>query len=166
MIEVTHYYGVHQGASKDYHVYLFFSKATNATISVKRFGKKDSNGQVKIELVRGNGDVLLDKALKERAKKGYDMRLQPGRQFTTAAEALKVLPPQHQRSISNAQLATIDPLNHSAGDKSSHDPIAEQRAGMVAEMQRKAREEQEAQAKAQAEEEQEALKSNPMYGMF
>lgn len=173
MIEVTHFYGVHQGGTKDYHLYLLFSKKTGKHIIVKRWGKTGTDGQAKVELGSGDGSTLLDKWLKERASKGYDMRpepvpLAPGKSsYDSAIEALEAnLPRSIARNLTNAQVAKLDPSHAGGSGGSTYDPLAAERARLTEEMQKAAAE---AQAQAQAAEKaaaDEILKSNPLYGMF
>jgi predicted DNA-binding WGR domain protein len=163
MIEVTHYYGIHQGGTKDYHLYLLYSKATKKHILVKRWGKTASEGQAKLEMGGGNGDAQLNGALKDRAKSGYDMRSQTliGQEFPTVVAAFDaVLPKSVQRAFSNAQIAALDP-GHDA-NKAAFDPLADQRE----EMRKKLEEAAEAKRAADEAEGDAILKSNPIYGMF
>lgn len=163
MIEVTHYYGIHQGGTKDYHLYLLHSKMTKKHILVKRWGKTGSKGQSKLEMGAGSGQSQIDTALKDRAKSGYDMRHQPLREkeFSTVVAAFEaVLPKSIQRAFSNAQIAALDP-GHNA-NKASFDPLAEQRE----EMRKKLEEAAEAKRLAEEAESDAILKSNPIYGMF
>lgn len=162
MIEVTHYYGIHQGGTKDYHLYLLSSLATNKHILVKRWGKTGSEGQSKLEMGMGLGDKALDKALNERKNSGYDMRPQPPMSsYASIKLAIEnALPRSIQRTFTNAQLATLDPSHDS--DKSPFDPLAEERDAVRKTLEAAA----EAKRLAEEAESEEILKSNPIYGMF
>lgn len=172
MIEVTHYYGVHQGGTKDYHLYLFASQKTGKHIIIKRWGKTGSDGQSKIELNGGSGEKQLDTWLKERAAKGYDMRRNNSQplgksSYRTVQEALEDnLPRSVMRSLTNAQVAQLDPDHAGGTGGSAYDPLASQRDKMRSEMERAAKaaeEKREAEERAASDE---MLKSNPYYGMF
>jgi predicted DNA-binding WGR domain protein len=165
MINVTHFYGVHVENTKDYHLYLFESDTTGRSILVKSWGKRGTNGQCKVE-VSASGSSALNKALNERQGKGYDMQrmsMSNGGKFSNVPDALGILPPVHQRSITNAQLSILDNVNFKQSDKSAFDPLAAQRTDM-----RRAAEDEANQQSRESEkaETQEFLKSNPIFGMF
>lgn len=161
MIEVTHFYGVHQGGTKDYHLYYFTMKGDGRGLLVKRWGKLGADGQAKIEM---GGTSTLNAALNDRSKSGYDMRnittgAEASGTYADVASAIAMLPRAHQRAFSNAQLSILDPTTYSSSDKSAFDPLAAARADQAKVVQVS----QDEIDKASSHEE---LKSNPMFGMF
>lgn len=168
-IEVTHYRGVHQGGTKEYSLILFFSPKTKRALLVKRWGKVNADGQVKIETCTGTGDAELNKALSERSGKGYDMQLDKGLTgpHPTVDEAIeKSLARSHRSSFYKNQLALLDPKSFSTDDRKAYDPFEADRAAARESAEAKARAEQEAAAAAQRAADEAAMESNPIFGMF
>lgn len=158
MIEVEHFYGLHQGGTKDYHLYLFTKRGERSGLLIKRWGKAGTDGQVKVEL---GGKVQLDKELKERSSRGYSMTRENGSSgsFPDAIHAMSMLPRAHQRAVSNAQLSIIDPNRFSAGDSSAYDPLSGARAASIQQVQQTKDQQDDADSMA-------ALQSHPHFGMF
>jgi predicted DNA-binding WGR domain protein len=160
--KVTHYYGVHQGGTKDFHIYVITGPNEKHGLVIRRFGKTSTDGQSKVDVVNSHAatKTMLDKLLKERAKNGYDMRFnaQTSGNFDTANEALSVMPVRHQSNLAQfyVEKLTAEPSSSVTG---TYDPLANERANVLQEAlaDRLARE---------SAEEAEALKSNPMFGMF
>jgi predicted DNA-binding WGR domain protein len=170
MIEVTYFRGEHQGGTKEYHLYVFRARKTGKALLVKRWGKIGADGQVKVERI-GREDDAFDKALKERAAKGYDMRRQTLPSSASGVvesvnAALLILPISTRRSFFNSDLAHLDPDTYDATARGTYDPMASDRDKLRAEMEAKAREEAEAERRAEELAEAEHMKSNPFYGMF
>lgn len=162
-IEVTHYYGVHNGGTKDYHLYHF--RGPKRSLIIKRYGKVGTDGQM-LKSDNATGQVSNDafeKLLSERRKKGYDMRrmTQTSARFDSMTDAIKVLPMVHQRMLDNSLIASING-DSIKGQKGQFDPLAEERAKLVAEMQASAAEQEKANEMA----EMAALRANPNFGMF
>lgn len=172
MIEVTHFYGVHQGGTKKYHLYLFHSPTTGNYLLAKRWGKVGTEGQVKIEALGLAGKRSLNKALNEQQSSGYDMRLDEtlSKAYGSVVEALQVIPLKHRSAFYINQLAHLDPVRYSKDSRDMNDPLKDERDAKFGESVREATEAAEAARKATAllEAEQEAaeLKSNPFFGMF
>lgn len=161
-IDFTHYHGVHQGGTKDYNLYLLSNKAlgSKSSLLIKRWGKTGTTGQCKVEVVPGTGEGSLSAALRDREKNGYDMRHQSTSANNISIEsALSLLPPTHARSVTNAQLAVLDPASFSPSDRSPFDPLAAQRSVEIEKAKKAA-------AMSEQEEIDAILKANPNFGMF
>lgn len=168
-IEVTHYYGVHQGGTKDYHVYLFTGPNKDHALLVKRYGKTGTDGQMLYEVFPSHkaGHDAFDRMLKERSKKGYDMRRQAmsARERATPEEAIALLPLRHRSSFKNFELQKLVTATGSTVT-GTHDPLAAERAKLVQQLQEEAERDRAAKAQQEALAEQQMLQSNPMFGMF
>jgi hypothetical protein len=109
----------------------------------------------------------LDAALRERGAKGYDMRRVPEKdKHDSVSDALSVLPRSIQRSLSNAQLSVLDSRNYDTSDKSAYDPMAGDRSKLRKGIEDSQREEAELRNAAEKAAETDALKANPVFGMF
>lgn len=171
MIEVTHYKGVHQGGTKEYSIYLFYSQKTKKALLVRRWGKVGADGQVKVESPDGNGNKALDALLDERRAKGYDMRLAAhltgtATVYDSVEDALAVLPRQHRRTFYISQLSRLDPDRFDAKLSGNFDPMAGDRDKVRQELEDARAQKEREIALREAEESDAILKSNPFYGMF
>lgn len=163
MIEVTYFYGVHQGGTKDYHLYLF--QSSGHALIIRRYGKLGTDGQIMQEGVEPKkASAAFNKLLKERSSKGYDMRPQTvtNPKVHTAAEAIALLPRKQQSSITNYHIARLEGRDPT-GERGSYDPLAAERDASIG---RELRERAAAEAKAQQLAELNALQSNPNFGIF
>lgn len=166
MFELTHFNGVHQGGTKEYSLYVIFSRKTSKSLLIKRWGKTGADGQMKIEVQNNDGSAALDKELNERRKKGYDMRKKATTSFPSVRAVLEELPRTHRRSFFNNQLAHLDPETYDLTDRKSFDPMQTERDQMREKMEAEAKKQAEVEAKAAAAAEQDELKSHPNFGMF